>query len=86
VFLADVMCNTHIDLCKAFNKVWKHSLKSDTRAGKSLWEKDLLWENFWNTCKGTVHNGQTPVNGKNSCTLFSTSLMGISTLVIYVTT
>jgi len=28
----------------------------------------------------------TPVNGKNPCTLFSTGLMGISTLVVYVTT
>jgi len=28
----------------------------------------------------------TPVNGKNPCALFSTSLMGISTLVVYVTT
>ncbi len=28
----------------------------------------------------------TPVNGKNSCTLFSTRLRGISTMVVYVTT
>jgi len=30
--------------------------------------------------------GLTPVNGKNPCTLFSISFMGISTLVVYLTT